>query len=62
MLSLTATSAGLFAAALFLRVNGYNFDTPDDLVYDETIAGACRERSIDEVARFFSAYCEPLYP
>jgi death-on-curing protein len=52
--------AGLFAVLLFLRINGQEFDAPDDLVYEETIAVACRERSVEEIASFLVTYSKPL--
>jgi death-on-curing protein len=54
--------AGLFAAVLFLRINGSGFDAPDDLVYDETVAVARRERSVEEIARFLSTYSKQFSP
>ena len=52
--------AGLFAALLFLRINGQDFDAPDDLVYNETMAVACKECSVEDIAAFLSAHSVPL--
>jgi death-on-curing protein len=54
--------AGLFGALLFLRINGQNFDAPDDLVYDEMIAVACGERSAEDIAGFLETYSKPVSP
>jgi death-on-curing protein len=52
--------AGLFAALLLLRISGYDFDAPDNLVYEETIAVASGQRSIEHIATFLARYARPF--